>query len=383
MSLRLLGFLAISAVSLTACRKTEPERTAPTTAPLTSVSASSKNPSAISSAAPATSFRGKKLHLWITSCDPRAKEVGDVLTRAAQGKHVTSIGVACTAITKEGTLVAQGEHPVGKGRAAIAEKITKAGFLPSLVIANPGPLGFDGALATQVLGDEATRKKLAAAIADVVKNEHFAAIELDLEAMATIAAPGYSSLAAEVRKGIAANVELVIDVHPKTVDDPGWDGPGSHDYVALSKTGAVLRLMTYDLSIGPMPPGPSTKASWIREVVEYARKTGVPAAQLEIGLPAYGYDYPPKEKGAPIPLRHEEVEALRVRVKATVVRDDGGTPHFQYDAPDGRHEVWFDDAESLGRVLAGVADLADQVRGVAIWGIGRGDKDLSRVLASF
>jgi spore germination protein YaaH len=316
------------------------------------------------SAAPTKPWAGKRLHLWTTACDPTFKEVTDVAVRAGRA----TVGIACTSITREGKLVTHDERPIGKGRALVAKKFSKS----SLVIANPGPGGFDGPLGMQVISDDKTRAALVSAI--VAAKEGFSAIELDLEAMPTAAAPHFNALTKEVIANVP-NVEIVVDVHPKTVDDPGWDGPGSHDYRALSDAGAVVRLMTYDLSIGPVPPGPCTTSKWIREVVIYAKGKGVPASKLEIGLPAYGYDFPPK--GPALPLRYEEVMALRARVNAKVERDDNGTPHFSYNG----HQVWFDDAESIGRILRDLSDVAGDVRGIAIWGIGQADPNLGKVLS--
>jgi spore germination protein YaaH len=335
--------------------------------------ASAPTPSA--SAPPAHPWAGKRLHLWTTACDPAFKEVTDVYARATAGS-VKSVGIACTSITKDGSLVTQDERPIGKGRALVAKKFEK--LLPSLVIANPGPGGFDGPLGLQVVSDEKTRAHLVDTIVKAATREGFRAVELDLEAMPTAAAPFFVTLTSEVVAKLPG-VEIIADVHPKTVDDPGWDGPGSHDYLGIANAGAVLRLMTYDLSIGPVPPGPSTTAAWIRDVVQYARKKGVPPEKLEIGLPAYGYDFPPT--GPAVPLRYEEVMALLTRVKAKIVRDNNGSPHFDYDAGGQKHQVWFDDATSLGRVLTDLADQAKDVRGIAIWGIGRADPNLGKVLA--
>lgn len=328
---------------------------------------------------------GKRLHVWVTACDGESREVADIVGFAAKYPTVLGgVGVACTVITRDGALEAQAEQPVGLGRASVARRIGKLGLPASLVVSNVAADGFDGALALAALSKAATRARLADNIVHLARHEAFASVELDFEMMPTGAGAGYVKLAEEVGARLRADggrTELSIDVHPKTVDDPGWSGPGAHDYAALAKTGAVLRLMTYDLSIGPVPAGPSTKASWVREVVAYARSKGVPPEQLEIGLPAYGYDFPPQGNGAALPMRFEEVNALRVRVNAELSRDAADVPHFHYDAPDGRHEVWFDDGKSIARLLDELADLAPYVRGVAVWGIGRSDPDLGKRLA--
>lgn len=281
------------------------------------------------------------------------------------------MGVACTSVTADGGLTSDA------GRSKVAARLASLGLEPSLLIANPGPGGFDGPLGAKVVSDPELRKKLVAAIVQVRTREGFRAIELDLEAMPTSARDGYTALVKEVVA--ATGVPVSVDVHPKTVDDPGWDGPGAHDYKGIVDAGGSLILMTYDLSIGPVPPGPSTKATWVREVVTYARNLGIAPAKLTIGLPAYGYDFAPEGKGA-APLRHEEILALQLKTKSALVRDPLGSPHFAYKGQGGTHEVWFDDAESIARLLDDLAPVVPEVRGIAIWGAGRADPALVHVL---
>lgn len=352
-----------------ACRRGEPALRGSTAASTSAITAGSSSPSP-----PQSPWWGKKLHVWTTACTLGARDVGDLVGLVPRAPRV-GIGVACTSVAADGRLLTLDEEPVGLGRALVARRMRRLGLAPLLVVSNYGSSGFDGKTALGVL--EKKRGVLVDAIARAAETEGFAGVELDLELLPTEAAAVYAALAREVRARTTG--ELAIDVHPKTQDDPGWLGPSGHDYAALAGSGAVLRLMTYDLSIGPVPPGPSTKASWIRAVVGYARSKNIPAAQLEIGLPAYGYDFPPK--GAAVPLRWEDVMALRSKAKAEVVRDAQQTPHFTYEGENGRHEVWFDDATSLSRLLDDVADLAADVRGISIWGMGRADPDLGKRLA--
>jgi spore germination protein YaaH len=308
----------------------------------------------------------------VTSCDEKSDEAASVL--AAMNKHpgvIDSVGLACTTITPDGKLTSIGE------RAKLVARLHKASARSSLVIANVGPNGFDGPLAKKILDGEASRVHLLELILDAAMRDSFRDVELDLEAMSTKAAANYAKLT-KLAVARVKNGEVVVDVHPKTTDTHTWDGPGGHDYAALGDAGAVIRLMTYDLSTGPgVPPGPSTRATWAREVIKYARSKGIPAERLELGLPAYGYDFPPKGKGAPIALRHADVMELQAKTKAEIKRDEHGTPHFDYDG----HQVWFDDAESIKRLLAELADMAPEVRGVAIWGFGRADANLGKLLA--
>jgi spore germination protein YaaH len=331
---------------------------------------------------PASSrWKGKSLHVWVPTCDATARDFREL--KAGLEAHAASsveVGVVCRTFRSDGSLLQVGLQVGAGSTPTVQAQLVAIHARPTLVVANTTGSGFDVALALAVLSDEAARTRLASDVVATFGEGGFVGIELDLEAMPTAASPYYARLVSDIRARAAATnpgVEISVDVHPKTVDDPGWEGPGAHDYRALADAGAVLRLMTYDLSIGPVPPGPTTRATWIREVVAYARGKGVPAAQLEIGLPAYGYDFPPKDKGAPTPLRHADALSLLQKTGATLEHTAEGTPHFAYEeSPGVRREVWFDDATSLTRVLEDAAPIAAEVRGIAVWGLPGGDPAL-------
>jgi spore germination protein YaaH len=316
-----------------------------------------------------TVLHGKRLHLWLTTCDPRAPEAVELLTRVATHPQVvTSVGFACQVLGDEGSFVTVGGTTAEAGRAELAARLHALGVRTSLVVANWNQSdsgGFDGALAMRVSEDPASRLRLVTSLVAARTLEEHGLVELDLEAMPVAAANGFTTLVAHARQ----SSEVAVDVHAKTRDDPGWPGPGAHDYAALARTGATLRVMTYDYSVGPVPPGPTTKAGWIHDVVHYARSCGVPAGQIEIGLPAYGYDFPPAGHGPPTPLTHRDAIARATAAGATIERDAARVPHFTYQAADGFHQVWFEDVESQAQLLADVADLAPDIAGFAVWGV--------------
>jgi spore germination protein YaaH len=308
----------------------------------------------------------KRLHLWTTACEPKAAEARAVLATAQQvGRGLRTIGLVCYALGESGLLRATGDDDSTRARNALAAAIRRRGVGTVLVLTNADQQGFDGDRAGRVLASAAARARMVDRLVALQARERHVAIELDFEAMPSAAARNLVAAVVELRARLPSDVAIVVDAHAKTVDEPGWQGPGAHDYGALASAGAIVRVMTYDYSIGPVPPGPTTRASWIREVVRYARARGVPSERLEIGLPAYGYDFAPS---GPAPLRWREATALAARQRSTLLRDAEGAPHFAYEAQDGVHEVWFDDGPSIGRVLSDLRDLSDEVGGVAIWG---------------
>ncbi len=314
----------------------------------------------------AATLAEKRLHLWTTACEPTAAEAQAALATAKQlGHALRSIGLVCYSLGEAGLLRATGDDATSRSRSALAAAIRRRGVGTALVLNNTDAQGFDGARASRVLASVSARTRLVDRLVALQASERHVAIELDLESMPTAAAPDLVAMVSALRLRLPSDVAVVVDAHAKTVDDPGWQGPGAHDYGALARAGAIVRVMTYDYSIGPVPPGPTTRAGWIRDVVRYARSRGVPVDRLEIGLPAYGYDFAPA--GA-APVRWREATALAAREGSPLLRDDGGAPHFAYQASDGLHEVWFDDGQSIARLLSDLRDVSDEIGGVAIWG---------------
>lgn len=325
-------------------------------------------------------WRGKRLQLWTTACDPAAEETKALLAGVARaGVHLDALGLACTSLRDDGGLELAGGPPAAAARAALLTELAERGIATALVIANVDRGDFDGARGAAILGDPTRHAALVEAVLALEASERHAIVEIDLEELPTPSAADLVRFVEALRARLPSEVRVVVDVHPKTKDDPGWTGPGAHDYAGLARAGAELRAMTYDYSLGPQPPGPTTSAAWIRDVVAYARGVGVPAARLQIGLPAYGYDFAPVPAGASssaASVGWHGALALQARERATLVRDAGGAPHFAYRGDDGRHEVWFDDAESIARLLADLSDVAKDVDGVAIWGAGGADPQL-------
>jgi spore germination protein YaaH len=313
----------------------------------------------------AGTWHHETLHVWTTVCDDEAAESSELLELTRRdGVHVDTVGLDCHALRADGDF----DVPGDAGRARLLSRLSAQGIATALVVANAAGGDFDGGLAAAVLADPSRSERLLSRLVELQQREQHPIVELDFEAMPSESAKDLVRLVRSLRERLPPAVRVVVDVHAKTVDDPGYPGPGAHDYGELANAGAIVRVMTYDYSIGPVPPGPTTKPSWIREVIAYARDRGVPADRLEIGLPGYGYDFGPgTEQHAPV--RWREAESLRARVGAKLLRSEDGTPHFLYDADDGRHQVWFDDGASIAHMLGNLRDLSGSVSGAGIWGV--------------
>lgn len=181
-------------------------------------------------------------------------------------------------------------------------------------------------------------------------------LDLDYE---SIAATGDATYAA-VRDGFTAMAtdlcrrlhilgkQCVITVFPKTATTGRiWD------YAALGRVADRIRIMGYNLHWSSGTPGPIADTRWYEDILTRATAL-VPAAKLEMGLPAYGWDWPagPESTAATKHVTWKEAEALRVKQGAPYHLDEvSGTPWFTYDDGAERREVWYQDARGVATHL--------------------------------
>jgi spore germination protein YaaH len=71
---------------------------------------------------------------------------------------------------------------------------------------------------------------------------------------------------------------------------------------------------------------------------------------------------------------HADALALLSANKAALKRDAEGTPFFSYEAKDGPHTVYFEDAQSLMAKVSWLQEMGHDR--VVFWSLGREDADL-------
>jgi len=172
---------------------------------------------------------------------------------------------------------------------------------------------------------------------------------------------------------------------------PAVDWSNAWDYAALVELVDRLILMGYDYHWRSSDPGPVAPLSsgdvWSFRNVAWSvddllTKTGGRADRILLGVPLYGYDYP--SSGPEIPgtatADAESVFYVDAEMEAEVygrLWDAASqTPYYLYQAGSAWHQVWYDDAESLGlkfdfaveRDLAGAALWALNYQSDTLWG---------------
>ncbi|GAA2299810.1 glycosyl hydrolase family 18 protein [Streptomyces kunmingensis] len=240
----------------------------------------------------------------------------------------------------------------------------------------PGVLG-------AVLTSPAQRTAHVKALLTVVRSRAYDGLDLDYETIAPTPDAKYPA----VRAGYAAFVsdlcarlhalrkQCFVTVTPKTrTTGRVWD------YRKLGAAADRMRIMAYNLHHAEGPPGPLTTPRWYDEIL--ARATAeVPRDKLEMGLPAYGWDWAVGSSDRAIHLTSKEADALRRKVRAPYALDPGSsTPHFTYQDGGTRRTVWYQDARGTAAHLPALRKY--KVVNTVLWALGFEQPELWRTLAA-
>jgi GH18 family chitinase len=217
------------------------------------------------------------------------------------------------------------------------------------------------------------RNAAAQRIADLVTSNNYEGIHIDFEAVNASDAPLLTDFMRRLADKLHPKNKLVTQaVIARTSDTPTTWG-GAYDYAALAGINDYIAIMAYDYHPqGSATPGAIAPITWQRNVLRYA-KTRIPAANILLGMPLYGYDWDLTDGPPATALRYEQAAALAARPGATTGYDkDQEQPWLRYTDDDGHpHEAWYENAESMRAKLNLMID--EGVGGFALWRLGQED----------
>ncbi|WP_327665312.1 glycosyl hydrolase family 18 protein [Streptomyces sp. NBC_00498] len=243
----------------------------------------------------------------------------------------------------------------------------------------------------KILNNKKSRARHIDALLDVVRSRAYDGLDIDYESIAT--APddkyravraGYTAFATQLCARLhASGKKCFLTVMPKTRSTGRiWD------YGKLGAAADRLRIMAYNLHSAEGKPGPLASPRWYEEILSRAT-TQVPRAKLEMGLPAYGWNWKVggPHGGGEHRARHvtsRSAEVLRRKVGARYALDpESRTPHFTYKEGKGkkatRRTVWYQDAAGTAAHLPVLRKYG--VRNTVLWALNFEDPKLWRTLA--
>ncbi|MFE6887498.1 glycosyl hydrolase family 18 protein [Streptomyces sp. NPDC057694] len=295
----------------------------------------------------------------------------DALAHAAQLRTVSPFWYE----TKSATRV--DGHP-GAGERRIVNGLHAKGIqvVPTVMEQmKPGALG-------AVMTSPARRAEHIDALLAVVRSRAYDGIDLDYETIAPspddtyrAVRTGYADFVTDLCARLhALRKQCFVTVTPKTrTSGRVWD------YERLGAAADRVRVMAYNLHWAEGAPGPLSTPQWYDEILATATAQ-VPLAKLEMGLPAYGWNWAVGKKGRAQHVTWKDAEALRRKEKAPYTLDPGSsTPHFTYKDGTTRRTVWYQDARGTAAHLAVLR--AYGVPHTVLWALGFEDPAVWKVLA--
>ena len=288
--------------------------------------------------------------------------------------YLTYLSVFSYGITEEGTLI----PPAGDDTELIA-MAREYDTVPLLVLTSVTERGtFSSERAAEILADPVRRAALTENAVNTMREKGYGGIDVDFEYIPAENAADYAAFVAEVRAAAGEEYKVFVALAPKySADQQGLLYQG-HDYRALGEAADFALLMTYEWGYTYGMPLPVSPINEVRRVIQYAL-TEIPAGELFVGIPNYGYDWP-------LPYVRGETRAQSIGNTAAVERalekqaaiqydETAQAPFYNYyDRPPSyadavEHIVWFENARSSDAMLRLVSEY--DLAGAGIWNIMR------------
>ncbi|MBC8014441.1 MAG: glycoside hydrolase family 18 [Sporomusaceae bacterium] len=277
------------------------------------------------------------------------ENTGSLPSMKAFGKSMTGVGPFWYRATKDGSLEAKESQEAYDAARSLGLKVYP------LITNKTGSTD-------QVLGDPGIRTKVINNIVKLVQDKQYDGVNIDFELLPPGQRDNLTAFMVELYPKLKAmNKTVIISVFPQV--DVAVDVSGAYNYSELAKNADFLQIMTYDRHWSTSVPGPIAPIDWYEKNIKYAIDNAGGPHKVLIGVSLYGYDWVGKE-GETVTY----VDAITRAEKngAKIMYDDASqAPHFTY----GEHEVWFENAKSVGAKLDVVAKY--NPAGIALWRLGQ------------
>ena len=232
---------------------------------------------------------------------------------------------------------------------------------------------FSNELSGIILNDTALQDVLISNIIDTIQSQGYDGLDIDFEFVNAENAYAYAEFIYKARVALnELGYEVFTALAPKTSDDQKGLLYEGHLYREIGEAANAVLLMTYEWGYTYGPPLPVSPIESVRRVLDYA-VTRIPPEKIFMGMSNYGYDWPlPYMKGETMAQSLSTDEALLLASdNGAEIRYDinSAAPYFSYVKDDIVHEVWFEDARSIGTRLTLVEEYG--FRGCLYWNISR------------
>jgi spore germination protein len=283
----------------------------------------------------------------------------------AHGKYFNQVAMDLCSVTDKG--VVSGAVPMPDLDFAHAHHM--AAFA---TVSNYSGSDFNAHIAHAILTTPAYTQTFLDGMLAKLKLGHYQGINIDFESISAPDRDAFSAFVLTVAQKMKAGGYLtMVSVPAKQVDDPSNSWDGAFDYKALGAAADVLQVMTYDEN-GPWgKPGPVAGLDWVELCIKFA-VSKVEPAKINMGIPAFGYDWDLADKTKSKQITWADFSAKLVAIKAGPEWDDAtSSAHFSYTENGHEHVIWGENTRSL-RLKAQLA-VKYHLAGVSIYALGMED----------
>ncbi|MBI4836256.1 MAG: S-layer homology domain-containing protein [Candidatus Abawacabacteria bacterium] len=192
--------------------------------------------------------------------------------------------------------------------------------------------------ASQVMADDAKRKKFVTTVMNLVKKNNYDGIDIDFEGLKLTNKDNFVILLKDLATQLhAQNKFLTVAVQAKTSDPGPWETVQAQDWKAISEAVDRFRIMAYDEHYSGSQAGPISSTPWVQSIMDFA-KTQVPEEKLILGLPLYGYNWGEKEKTYAVTFK--DLQYLLKKHNPSIQWDEvGKEPFIEYDKKNDETQV--------------------------------------------
>lgn len=247
-----------------------------------------------------------------------------------------------------------------------------------------------------LLNSEAARKEAIRLMLFYARQFHFYGWQFDIEGIFFADKDAYTSFYKQAadslhKYGFAISSAVVKSEQPAPESsNPAYqrflyeNWRGAFDIPAIAAVSDFISIMTYDQHTAYTPPGPVAGIPWMKRIIAYLLKSGIPADKISLGIPAYSdYWYPTDANGGPRSTRDE----ISYAAAKNFLNRYQASPEWMAD-----QEVYYTHWETGGifnwlfmedaRSFLPKLKLAatNHLRGISIWVLGSEDPEMWNVL---
>ena len=217
-----------------------------------------------------------------------------------------------------------------------------------------------------VLATARTRTRHVTQLVNLAANARFTGIDVDYENVATVDRANFTSFIQELGRELRERDRTLTVSLPATLDAAST----AYDLRAIGAAADEVRVLAYEYSPYCGGAGPIAPIDWVERVLRHVIET-VPRRKVVLGVPLYGYDWPPT--GCAVSRTWRDTTSIRLRRDGVLAWSvPWQSRRMRYTTGQGvRRIVWFEDSTSTTAKAKLVEEL--RIKGVSLWRIGGED----------